>query len=571
MPSPEHIENAKRALGVGVHGKASGAPQDDARPVTSFDAYGARRSDDDAEATDAPTLPVIQIKNGELSSLATQAEETLISAGAVVYQYGGDLVRPIVDTVDATHGRKTKVARLKILDKVYARDLLGRHARWQRWDVRRKQAFPINPPMEVVETMLGRSGDWTFAVLAGVICTPTMRPDGSLLLDAGYDEATRLLLVEPPAMPAIPDRPTSEDAKAALRLIEDLLTGFPFVDEVAKAAALSAIITPIVRGAFPVTPMHASRAPAPGTGKSYLWDLVSYIYSGHPMPVMSVGKSEEETEKRLGAAMLTGQPLISLDNVNGELGGDALCQIIERPVVEIRILGLSKRVRIEARGTSTFANGNNFTLVGDVCRRVVTTNLDAAMERPEFRQFAFDPAQRVLANRGKYIAAALTICRAYFIAGRPHKAPKLASFEGWSDTVRSALIWLGKEDPVKSMEMAREEDPERVELSEMLDAWSAVVGIGGGSRMKLVAVLTKGLSMTREHTGADLTPTHPEFYAALETMAQRTAGRGGKNAPPDARMFGKYLQQFKGRVINCKRFMSLADGSRGAEWWIEKV
>jgi hypothetical protein len=515
--------------------------------------------------------PVIQIQAGELPALATEAEEMLIAAGAAVYQYGGDLVRPIVDTVDATHGRKTRIARLKVMDKVYARDLLGRHARWQRWDVRSKQAVPINPPTEVVETMLGRAGDWTFPALAGVICTPTMRPDGSLLLEAGYDEATRLLLVSPPPMPVTPDRLTREDALAALRLIEDLLTGFPFVDEVAKAVALSAVITPIVRGAFPVTPMHASRAPAPGTGKSFLCDIISYIYGGQPMPAMSTGKSEEETEKRLGAAMLTGQPLISLDNVNGELGGDALCQMIERPVVEVRILGLSKRVRIEARGTSLFANGNNFTLLGDVCRRVLTTNLDAACEYPEFRQFDFDPAEHVLANRGKYIAAALTICRAYFVAGRPDKAPRLASFEGWSDTVRSALIWLGKEDPVKSMENAREEDPERVELSEMLEAWGTVIGIGSGSRMKLKAALSKGLDTSRQAESSCLTPTYPELHAALEVMSLRSAGRTGKSIPPDARMFGKYLQRFKGRVLNGKRFMSMADGAHGAEWWVEKV
>jgi putative DNA primase/helicase len=57
-------------------------------------------------------------------------------------------------------------------------------------------------------------------------------------------------------------------------------------------------------------------------------------------------------------------------------------------------------------------------------------------------------------------------------------APKLASFEGWSDTVRSALIWLGKEDPVRSMESARAEDPERIELSDMLEAWGAAIGTG---------------------------------------------------------------------------------------------
>jgi len=263
--------------------------------------------------------------------------------------------------------------------------------------------------------------------------------------------------------------------------------------------------------------------------------------------------------------------VISIDNINGELGGDALCQIIERPVVDIRILGRSESVRIEARGTCLFATGNNFTIVGDVCRRAITTNLDPEVERPELRQFDFDPVERVLANRGEYIAAALTICRAYIVAGRPNPAPRLASFEGWSDTVRSALMWLGQEDAVKSMENARAEDPERVELSDMLESWGSVIGTGPGSRMRLAAVLLKGLSQTRQLEGSDMEPSYPDFNAALLTMAQRSASRNGKSAPPDARMFGKWLQRFKGRIVNGKRFMSLPNEKHGSEWWVELV
>ena len=449
-------------------------------------------------------LPTIQIEDGELSSLATQGEKILIAAGVQIYQRGGKLVRPIIEIVDATRGRQTRVVQLKILDDVYLRDLLCRHARWEKYNVRTKKPVPVNPPSEVAQTILARTGDWRFPAIAGVISAPTMRPDGSLLTEPGYDETTRLLLVEPPAMPEIPNKPTRDDALQALALLEALLTGFSFSDETAKSCALSAMITPVVRGAFPVTPMHASRAPAAASGKSFLWDVCAAIAIGQPMPVISTGGSPEETEKRLGSAFLAGQPLISIDNINGELGGDALCQLIERPTVDVRVLGRSESVRIEARGTSLFATGNNFVIVGDVCRRTVTTNLDPGVERPELRQFDFDPVDRVLADRGKYIVAALTICRAYCVAGRSKRAPKLASFEGWSDTVRSALIWLGKKDPVDSMEAARAEDPERTELRDMLEAWSAAIGTGKNTRNKLADVLLKGLSTSREHQGSGL-------------------------------------------------------------------
>jgi hypothetical protein len=516
-----------------------------------------------------PGLPVIQIRNGELSSLATQAENVLIKADAPFYQRTGKLVRPIAEKVDASDGRKTTVARLIPLESVYARDFLNRHAAFVKKDLRTSDDLLVNPPDNIIATMLAREGEWNFRSIAGVITTPTMRPDGSLLLVEGYDPQTRLLLVAPPAIPAIPDRPSKEDGEAALNLFDDLLFGFPFVDDIARAVALSALITPVVRGAFPVTPLHASRAPTAGTGKSYLFDVVAAVATGQFMPVISASLNPEETEKRLAASMMTGQPLISIDNIEGELGGATLCQVIERPIVDLRILGKSENVRIEARSTSLFGTGNNFTIVGDVCRRVITANLDAKLERPELRQFASDPVGIVLADRGKYIAAALTICRAYHVAGRPNPAPKLASFEGWSDTVRSALIWLGRDDPVKSMDASRAEDPERIELSDMLEAWATVLGTGPDSRRRLADMVSKGLDMSREQAAAELAPTYPEFHAALIAMAQRSSGK--RTEQPDARMFGKWLQRFKGRVVDGKRFMCLPDAKRGNEWWVEEV
>jgi hypothetical protein len=540
----------------------NGAREDDSRA-------GERVSpgvDSDPGEVHARALPIIDVRGGELSNLANQGEEVLSAAGVEIFQRSRQLVRPVIEEVDATRGRTTKICQLIPVVSDYLRDLLCRHAQWQRYDGRSKDYVPINPRRDIAATMLARTGEWhQFPAVCGVTSAPTMRLDGSLLTQPGFDQKTRLFLVEPPPMPNIPEKPTRADAETALKLLEDLLAGFPFVDEVARAGALSAIITAVSRGAFPVTPLHASRAPTAGSGKSFLWDIVAAIISGHPMPVISTGKDEIEMEKRLGAALMTGQPLISIDNISGELGGDALCQIIERPVVDIRVLGLSKNMRIEARGTSVFATGNNFTLVGDLCRRVITINLDAGMERPELRQFKFDPVERVLEDRGKYIAAALTICRAYFVVGRPDKAPKLASFEGWSDTVRSALIWLGKEDPVKSMELARQEDPELIELAEMLEAWSEVMGTGGESRAKLADVLLRCESMSKEEEYGELVPTYPRLNAALKVVGQRY----GKPTLPDARLLGKWLQRFKGRPVGGKKFMNLPDPKHGAQWWVE--
>src|SRR5262249_29555117 len=153
-------------------------------------------------------------------------------------------------------------------------------------------------------------GEWKFPTVAGIATAPTMRPNGTILDRAGYDTVTRLLLVDTLNMPSIPERPTKADAEGAMNFLTSLLPEFKFVDAVAKAVAVSAIITPVVRGAFLVAPMHIADAPVAGSGKSYLFDIVAAIVSGQRMPVIAAGRNEEETEKRLGAAVLASQPLV---------------------------------------------------------------------------------------------------------------------------------------------------------------------------------------------------------------------------------------------------------------------
>ena len=53
--------------------------------------------------------------------------------------------------------------------------------------------------------------------LHGVTHTPTMRPDGTILDQPGYDDETRLAYMPEPGLevPVIPDRPTKEEVRAA--------------------------------------------------------------------------------------------------------------------------------------------------------------------------------------------------------------------------------------------------------------------------------------------------------------------------------------------------------------------
>lgn len=311
--------------------KPNGAAPYDQRPANEVQPSGER--------------PIIKVYTGEHSHTVDLTQQMLIDCGTPLYQRGGIMVRPIIQEVDASHGRRTKVAQLEPLIPAYMRDLMCRYCDYRKFDRRSGEWVRMTAPMEIANTLLARKGDWKFPTIVGCISTATMRPDGSLLTKQGYDPVTRLLLVEPPDMPDIPDKPTREDALGALASLEALLSEFPFIDDVARSVALSGLITPVVRGAFQVAPLHISRAPVAGSGKSYLWDTASVIAIGQLMPVMAAGANGEELEKRLGSSLMTGQPLICIDNVVGELGGTAICQAVERPIVDVRILGKSQGSR----------------------------------------------------------------------------------------------------------------------------------------------------------------------------------------------------------------------------------
>lgn len=514
----------------------------------------------------SPRGPVITVAPGRLHLTATEAEAAILKSGLPIFQRGETLVRPVLQEIPVAHGKVTCSATLREITPASAIDVLSQVAHFRRFDARANDYVDVDPPQNVAHTLLSRAGQWSVPRIAGIVTTPTIRPDGTILSAPGYDEVTRLYHVADPALrlSAIPDRPTKGDARRALDLLQRLLDDFPFVGDVDRAVALSAILTAVARGAMKVAPLHAINANTPGSGKSYFVDLTSTIATGRPCPVTAAGRTEEETEKRLVSLLLSAVPIASIDNVNGELGGDLLCQAIERPLLKIRPLGTSESVEIEAR-TIWMATGNGLTIVGDMARRTLRANLDAGIERPELRIFDTNPVRDVLANRGVYVAAALTIVRAYVVAGIPGRLPLLASFSDWSDFVRSPLVWLGCADPVASMEAAREDDPTLVEHKAVLAAWAQYLKLNREYTAKQLVDAAEA-KVTDPTSGlSTAVPRAPELRDALAMIAER---HGAINT----KVLGRWLISRNGRVAGKYKIEKLSRADRnGLALWVLRV
>lgn len=428
--------------------------------------------------------PAIIIEGGRLPEMADAACAVLADRVANVFKRGASLVRPVrwspPPPTLASAKRRSTIARpegaivLASLDEPALIDILTRHAAWYRFDLRSHDYVRRDCPSAVAVTILSRRGaNWPMLPLKAVVRAPTLRPNGSVLDAAGYDEASQLLLASEESWPPVPAEPTRSQGRAALNTLADILRDFPFVRDVDRSAALAALITPIVRPALATAPIFVVTAPTPGTGKSLIVDLAAMLATGGTPTLISGGADEVELEKRLGATMLAGDPVVSLDNINGALRSEFLCTALTQSAVNVRPLGTSSTVQIPSTA-AWFATGNNITIAEDMRRRTVLIRLDARCENPQERTFDRDIVAFVRSERLKLVTAALTAVRAFLVSGADSLDP-LGSFEDWSDVVRSALVWLGCPDPLENASILLDNDPVRERAAAI---FRALAGIG---------------------------------------------------------------------------------------------
>ena len=540
----KEVERSFAKVGGGMTAPAISVGGAGPGPSPATAAGPAAQPGSSASPQSTHVIPTIRIIDGQLPRTVEETERALIAAGMPIFVRAGTLVEPVGETMMAAGGRKMMSARLRPLCSDSLLEPVAEAAIFQRFNGRRNTWVDVDPPLQLVRMILARERRWTIPRVSGIITTPTLRPDGSLLAAPGYDARSELYLLPGLQLPPIPERPTREQARAALDLLIDLLSEFPFKAKLDRVVALSGFLTALMRGSLSTAPILLVRADTPGTGKSYLVDIISMIATGRVCPVICASKSDEETQKVIGSILLSGTPIVSLDNCEHDLGGDLLCQLNERPVLKIRVLGRSELPDCECR-TAIFATGNNIVFKRDMSRRALTCNLEALVERPELRTFKRDALEHAANNRGAYVAAALTIVRAYYAAGRPAQSlPPLGSYAEWSRMVRDPLVWLGEPDPAASTDATHEEDPEVSNIREFFDLWV-------NYELELDVVYTTRRIL--DEACAPLAPNNLNPPVFEQFLLRVAAGRDGKTVSPER--LGLWLRKISGRVVGDYRLV----------------
>jgi hypothetical protein len=426
------------------------------------------------DTSGAHHLPRIFVSGTPLRTITAKSVAALEAANqpAQIFIRSGSLARIHMDE----HG----LPIIQEMSEAALRGHMERAAQYMRTDKQGKSG-PIPPPIDVVQD-LEALRSLPFPPLLGIIETPSIRPDGTLITTPGYDMATKLYYVPPETLDNqvnVPDVPDEVEQQEAISLLKEVLCDFPFDSLASAVNALAAMITPVLRPIIQgCVPMALIDKPQAGTGASLIAEVIALVATGRGSAMMTAPKDDESWRKGITAMLIEGRTVVTIDNVEGRLYSPSLAAILTAETWTDRILGRSETATVAHRAT-WIATGNNIRLGGDLPRRCYWVRMDAQQPRPWQRNgfLHTDLTTWVRDNRGRILSAILTLARAWIVAGRPLPTgmPSIGGFANWVNVVGGILVHAGMTDFLGNLEsMYDQADDDTPQWEAFLAAWYSI-------------------------------------------------------------------------------------------------
>jgi putative DNA primase/helicase len=286
-------------------------------------------------------------------------------------------------------------------------------------------------------------------------------------------------------------------------------------------------------------------------------------------------RNAEEFEKRLSSLFMEGRQLIFLDNHNDILQSDLICQAVTGDKVMIRKFGvLGENIEVSTRAVIA-ATGNGISIAEDLDRRTLLIELDTGLEKPQFKKYRKpSPSDLILADRAKYIRAALTIPLAYMAAGCPVVTNKqVLDFEDWERLVRFPLIWLGEEDPLITMDAASDTDVARRNARAIRFAIKSVCGLGEPNAHFAEYIINTITDPFKNAPDLKAKLSIPlELSESAKAWSEALMAVAGVGWEPSAKKLGQWFNKNKDVIDDGLVIRGRLDGHTAMNvWWVEQV
>jgi hypothetical protein len=501
--------------------------------------------------------PTITVQSGNVSKVVDKTLKVMRSSGQI-FDYGNNSMARVSDEL---------IYPITKNDSPYLKDFVERNAYYERHG-EKGVMFPCSVPADVIQRILAKNGERKLPKLQGLISAPTLKVDGSLIQDPGYDESSGLYLqIQQDEFPRIPDLITDEDILHSTKVLLEPFERFAFEDATSRSVLLAGLLTAAVRSSVSTRPAFAFDAPAAGSGKTLLGSCISALAGGTGATQPAV-EDDDELRKIFVTLLRQGASDIFLDNVIGILDGAAINHLLTASIYQGRILGQSETISVP-NNAILLLTGNNLRIHKDLMRRVLICRLDTGMEKPYTKHFSFCPLGMIKSSRMKYIRHALIILRGCMGIERPDPEFNLGSFEEWDFLVRRSILTICElvkhnpdyghielADPIQNMLNSVGHDPETATIDLLLR--------GLRSMNKEVAVSPRDIYSI--HTGIRYVNDAGNSEQGLlrEALAYINDDLGGKLS---ARRLGSWLLNRKDRVIGGLKLVGIKDNqSQGYIW-----
>lgn len=461
-------------------------PKDGGQPATQVQVVGSQEVEPVQQVV--PALGAVDVFHDKPQIDLGSEQESIMAISAVinmgklpnVYVRDGELVH-----LERKSGSRPGAISVTPINADRLNRLLAFHTRTVKWTKPDKQGksepYAASPAMTVLRAVVSTDNWDGVPPLYGVVGVPTLRPDGSLIQDTGYDQETGLYLQPTTKIPTVPNRISDEQVRASREFVFSKVFGefcWSSVGDFANFIGL--LVSPMLRPYVKTTtPFGLITATTRGSGKTNLSDAIGMLYgqSSQAWPARS-----EELQKKITSILIgNSSPVITFDNLKEgtPVSSEILATLVTKDNWDDRMLGASQNV--QARNDRLWlATGNGLTVGGDMASRTVLVRLDPRMERPEFRKFElgqFSDWIREDSNRAELIFHLIVLVQAWMQAGAGRDTSHtMRGFTRWAQIVGGLLDFHGLSGFLANTDELAARDTDEEEWATFLTKWHEVFG-----------------------------------------------------------------------------------------------
>lgn len=311
-----------------------------------------------------------------------------------------------------------------------------------------------------------------------------------------------------------------------------LLQDFNFTTESDTSRAFASFLSPAMKlggwidDDFPLDFAEADQSQA---GKSYRHKLIAAVYNETPSQITNSTGGVGSLDERVAAALITGRPIITLENFRGRIDSQTLESAL-RGIGRVTARALRTSVDVDCSPFLWQLSTNGAELTKDLANRSIITRIRKREKDATYTKYPEgDLLAHVKANQPQFLGAVQAFIRAWAEMGCPVTNDGRHDFRGWCQAMDWIVQNLAALPPLLDGHREEQDRTANPKLQWLRDVVNAVI-VDGYNGHGLTA---SDLGDVAEHHDLSLPGRRAGSTEPLEQAIGKTLGRLFRDAESD--------------------------------------